>query len=98
MLPLAVEEVEADPSLRMLELKGSLYLPLDMLAWSPSGVNMFCRGIASPLAAAACLRAYGIVGRVGVRFCALAVFLSSRDYNSSSVDGSVCCTVRCFIR
>ena len=66
ILPLALEEAEADPSLRMPELRGSLYLLLDMLPWSPSGVNLFCRDIASPLVAAVCPRAYGIVGGVGV--------------------------------
>ena len=40
LLPLALEEVEVDPSLRMHELMGSLFLPLDMLTWSPSGVNL----------------------------------------------------------
>jgi hypothetical protein len=62
MLPLAVEEAEADPSVRMHECTGSLFIPLDMMAWSPSGVYLFCRGIASPLADAACPLAYGIVG------------------------------------
>ena len=66
LLPLALEEVVAQPSLRMHELKGSLFLPLDMWTWSPSGVNMFYRGITSPLATAACPRAYGIVGGAGV--------------------------------
>ena len=66
VLPLALEEAEADPSLRIPELRGSLFLPLDMLAWSPSGVNLFCRGIASPLTTAACPRADGIVGGAGV--------------------------------
>ncbi len=37
LLPLALEEVDVDPSLRMPELRGSLYLPLDTLPWSPSG-------------------------------------------------------------
>ena len=67
LMPIALEEVEADPSLRMTYLRGSLCLPLDMLTWSPSGVNMFCRGIISPLAIAACHpRAYGIVGGASV--------------------------------
>ena len=66
LLPLALEDVEADPSLRMHALRGSLFLSLDMLTWSPSGVNLFCRGITSPLATAACPRAYGIVGGAGV--------------------------------
>ena len=50
----------------MHELKGSLFLPLDMMAWSPSGVNLLCRGIASPIIAAASPRAYGIVDGAGV--------------------------------
>jgi hypothetical protein len=62
MLPLALDEAHVVPSLRMLELRVTLYLPLDMWAWFPSGSNMFCRGIAPPLAPAACPRAYGIVG------------------------------------
>jgi hypothetical protein len=66
LLPLALEEDEVDPSLRMPELRGSLFLPLDVLSWSPSGVNLFCRGIYSPLATAACPRAYGIIGGAGV--------------------------------
>jgi len=65
LLPLALDEAHVVPSLRMLELRGSLFLPLDMLAWSPSGSNLFGRGIAPPLAAAACPRAYGIVGGAG---------------------------------
>jgi hypothetical protein len=64
--PLALEEDEADSSVRMPELRGSLFLPLDMMTWSPSGVNMFCKGVASPLIAAVCPRAYGIVGGAGV--------------------------------
>jgi hypothetical protein len=32
LLPLALEEVDADPPLRVPELRGSLYLPLDTLA------------------------------------------------------------------
>jgi hypothetical protein len=56
-----LEEAEADPSLRMPEFKGSLSLPLEMMPYTPSGVNLFFRGIASPLATA-----YGIVGGAGV--------------------------------
>jgi hypothetical protein len=66
LLPLTLAEAEADPSLRMPEHRGSLFLPLDVLAWSPRGVNLFCRGIASLLTIAACPRAYGIVGWAGV--------------------------------
>ncbi len=66
LLPLALEEVEADPSLRMPELKASLFRPLDMLPCSPRGVNLLCRSKASPLVADAPHRVYGTVGGVGV--------------------------------
>jgi len=50
----------------MHELRGSLYLPLDTLAWSPSGSNLFYRGSAPPLAFVTSPRAYAIVGGDGV--------------------------------
>ncbi len=37
-----------------------------MLTWSPSGVNLLCRGIISTLDVVACPRAYGIVGGASV--------------------------------
>ena len=66
LLPLALEEADADPSLRMPELRGSLYSPLDTMAWSPSGSNLFYKGSAPSLAIVASPRAYGIVGGAGV--------------------------------
>ena len=66
LLPLAMEEADADPPLRMHELKSSLYLPLDTLAWYPRGSNLFCRGSDPPLAIVYGPRAYEIFGGVGV--------------------------------
>ncbi len=47
-------------------MRSSLYLPLDTLAWSPRGSNMFCRGTVPPLATVSGPRAYGIFGGAGV--------------------------------
>jgi len=66
LMPLALEEADADPSLRMPELRASMFRPPDILPCSLDGVNMFCRSIAAPLAAAAPPRAYGTVGGAGV--------------------------------
>ena len=66
LLPLALEEADVDPSLRMHELRASLFRPPDMLPCSHNGVNLLCRSISAPLAVAAPPRAYGTAGGAGV--------------------------------
>jgi hypothetical protein len=62
LLPLAFEEIDVDPSLRMHELGASLFRPPDILPCSHNGVNPFCRSCADPLVDAAPPRSYRNVG------------------------------------
>ena len=66
LLPLALQEADVDPSLRMPKLRASVFRPSDILPCSPNDVNLFCRSSVVPLNVVAPPRSYGTVGGFGV--------------------------------
>ncbi len=86
--PLEIDVADIIPPLSIREFRGLLFLPLEMLACSPGGVNIF-RSAAVVLAVVFLVRALiGTMGGSGVtnRRCVAPVGFSASDFCVSIAD------------